>query len=139
MLGGKVTGEGEWVRERGFMEVGLGKGKIGSRNLRQALGDICGFLDAYLRGGEAGGLSAGEKKLVILCETGRDLSVGVALAVYCWSFDDDGNMRTNRENAVLNKAMIRVRLGRIMTAMPNANPNRATLQSVNSFLMDWQK
>lgn len=84
-------------------------------------------------------MSAGEKKVVILCETGRDLSVGVALAVYCWSFDDDGNIRTDRENTIFNKAMIRVRLGRIMTAMPNANPNRATLQSVNSFLMSWRE
>ena len=38
----------------------------------------------------------------------------------------------------LNKDIIRVRMGRIATAVPEANPSRATLQSVNSFLMDWR-
>jgi tRNA A64-2'-O-ribosylphosphate transferase len=83
--------------------------------------------------------SPSEKKVVVLCETGKDLSVGVALAVYCWCFDDAGNVRQDDKEVSFNKAAIRVRLGHIVTALPEANPSRATLQSVNSFLMDWRK
>jgi tRNA A64-2'-O-ribosylphosphate transferase len=35
----------------------------------------------------------------------------------------------------IDKKFIRRRLGWISTSLPNANPSRATLQSVNSFLM----
>jgi len=77
------------------------------------------------------------KKAIILCETGKDLSVGVALALSCWCFDDAGNLRRGGDGREgFTKTAIRVKLGHIMTVMPDANPSRATLQSVNSFLMD---
>jgi tRNA A64-2'-O-ribosylphosphate transferase len=81
----------------------------------------------------------GENRVVVLCESGRDLSVGVALAIYCWCFDDAGNVRSDSDRVTFTKTSIRVRLGHIVTALPEANPSRATLQSVNSFLMDWRK
>lgn len=96
---------------------------------------------------------------------GRDLAAGVALALLCWCFSDDDGRRVRggggadpdpdpdpdpgqqqpssppsraERQPVFTKDLVRARLGRIMTAMPEANPNRATLQSVNSFLMDWK-
>ncbi|CAN8095576.1 unnamed protein product [Discula destructiva] len=131
------------------LEVGLGKHKVASRNLRVALANICSAAIQFLQAPIAG--SEQRKGILIACETGgKDLSIGVALALLCWCFEDDEGVTlrkmdesTSAENVAetlgFNKTMIKVRLGRIMTAMPEANPNRATLQSVNSFLMDWRK
>lgn len=153
-----------WHRSRVHMEVGLGRHKAASRNLRLALANICGFATRFLcepvtdsgpeQEPEPGAgteqqqqkQSAKQKRILVACETGgRDLSVGVALALFCWCFEDDegvvvrGNPDIAADSVSFNKTGIKIRLGRIMTAMPDANPNRATLQSVNSFLMDWRK
>ncbi|EFQ27959.1 initiator tRNA phosphoribosyl transferase [Colletotrichum graminicola M1.001] len=105
---------------------------VASRNLRQALPDICAFVARHLGAHR-------DADVVIACESGRDLSIGAALAVYCWCFDQDGGYRVADASTFFNKDMIRVRLGTIMTAFPEANANRATLQSVNSFLMDHRR
>ncbi|KAL1839197.1 hypothetical protein VTJ49DRAFT_1786 [Mycothermus thermophilus] len=148
----KVTPSEAWVKGSRRVEVGLGKSKAASRALRDALPVVCEFVLRYLRErwqqqqqeleevteGKSG--RRGQPAVVILCESGRDLSIGVALAVYCWCFDDAGNLRRKEDGEVsFNKTSIRVRLGHIMTALPDVNPGRATLQSVNSFLMDWRK
>ncbi|KAL2160677.1 hypothetical protein VTH06DRAFT_1365 [Thermothelomyces fergusii] len=138
----KVTEREGWVKGKRCLEVGIGKSKAASRQLRDALPQVCEFVLAYLR--EPGPVEKDgaprRKAVVVLCETGRDLSVGVALAIYCWCFDDAGNVRQDGGAELsFNKTAIRVRLGHIVTAFPEANPNRATLQSVNSFLMDWRK
>lgn len=138
-----VTDESSWVKSKTELEVGVGKNKFANRNLRAALPAICDFVlrffhDSQHSVGDDDGKASGS--VLIGCESGRDLSVGVALAVDCWCFLDNGELRPRDGEAVtFTKNSIRVRLGRIMTAMPDANPNRATLQSVNSFLMDWQR
>lgn len=139
-----------WTKSPTRMEVGIGKHKVASRNLRTALPVICHFVAQYLHSGPP---SAPGKRVLIACETGgRDLAVGVALALLCWCFEDEGgavvrtqvaqgdkgNVPGTQQSLSFNKTMIKVRLGRIMMAMPDANPNRATLQSINSFLMDWK-
>jgi tRNA A64-2'-O-ribosylphosphate transferase len=136
----RSTEQSSWVKSPTHMEVGLGKNKAASRLLRDALPQICGFVSRFLekRLGNGAGISL-EKSVIVLCESGKDLSVGVALALYCWCFDAAGNARSVDDRASFNKTAIRVKLGHIMTEMPNANPSRATLQSVNSFLMDWRK
>ncbi|KAI1503630.1 tRNA A64-2'-O-ribosylphosphate transferase [Biscogniauxia marginata] len=84
------------------------------------------------------------RAVLIACETGGDLSVGVALALLCRCFDDEGRCLTYEDDddgggaagaVVVNKDVIRLKLSRIMMAFPEANPSRTTLQSVNSFLM----
>lgn len=137
----KVTEREGWVKGKRCLEVGIGKSKAASRLLRDALPQVCEFVLAYMRDPGSVEKDAAQKKtVVVLCETGKDLSVGVALAIYCWCFDDSGNVRQDGGTEVsFNKTAIRVRLGHIVTAFPEANPNRATLQSVNSFLMDWRK
>lgn len=125
----------EWAKSATLMEVGIGKHKLASRNLRQALHTICSFVDQYLTGAGADD-SRSRSSILLACESGKDISVGVALALDCLLFDDSSRLRSERGTTDFNKDMIKVRLGRIMTAMPEANPSRATLQSVNSFLMD---
>ncbi|KAK1754784.1 putative tRNA A64-2'-O-ribosylphosphate transferase [Echria macrotheca] len=119
------------------LDMIVGKSKAASRALREALPRICEFAWQYLVSStDTDGL---DKRIVILCETGKDLSVGVALALLCWCFDTPGTLRPVGSQPSFNKTSIRAKLGKIMTAMPGANPSRSTLQSVNSFLMDWRK
>ncbi|KAK1672575.1 initiator tRNA phosphoribosyl transferase [Colletotrichum godetiae] len=141
-----VTARESWVKSPTYMQVGLGKHKVASRNLRQALPDICAFVSGYLdshrdvKGADGtDGDSNSDGSVLVACETGKDLSIGAALAIYCWCFDRDGNFRVADSTTLFNKDMIRVKLGTIMTAFPEANANRATLQSVNSFLMDHRR
>ncbi|KAK1655541.1 initiator tRNA phosphoribosyl transferase [Colletotrichum phormii] len=149
-----VTPRESWVKSPTYMQVGLGKHKVASRNLRQALPDICAFVSGYLdsshrdvNGAEStdgdndssSSSSSSSGSVLAACETGKDLSIGAALAIYCWCFDRDGNFRVADSTTFFNKDMIRVKLGTIMTAFPEANANRATLQSVNSFLMDHRR
>ncbi|KAI0454560.1 initiator tRNA phosphoribosyl transferase [Xylaria acuta] len=139
----KTTDQSSWIKDPGLMEVGIGKQKLASRNLRVALTPICDFVDAYLKEEDVQGseetpatTTGGQKRILIACETGKDLSVGVALALACQFFDDEGNYYNPRTpDLVVNKSLIKTKLGRIMMAFPEANPSRATLQSVNSYLM----
>jgi tRNA A64-2'-O-ribosylphosphate transferase len=138
----KITEESMWQTSPTRMDVGLGPHKLGSRNLRTALPFIVHFLRTALasRKTEVGQELMMQKHIVIACETGKDLSIGVALAFLCLFFDDTGSLlRDPRQGANIDKNFIRSRLGWISTSMPDANPSRATLQSVNSFLMEHPK
>lgn len=129
------TPKESWVKSPKLMEVGLGKSKIASRNLRPALPEICKFVKSAVENSRASGAAP---SILVACESGRDLSVGVALAVDCYLLDGDGQPRGSDVVVSFNKALIKTRLGAFMTKFPDANPSRATLQSVNSFLMDWK-
>ena len=135
----------DWEKGPRRMEVGLGNSRQASKNLRSALPVISSFAERFLLPGpkdmddtDAVGLDGQvqEKRLVIACPTGKDISLATALALHCRLFTfDDEPLPAPVENGSLNKAAIRQRLGRMMIAFPEANPHRATLQSVNSFLM----
>lgn len=115
-----------WQTSKTRMDVGVGPHKLGSRNLRSALPSIIGFVASEAQTG---------KQIVVACESGTDLSIGVALAVLCLFCSDHGALHSKHE-ARIDKNFIRGRLGWVSTSMPEANPSRATLQSVNSFLME---
>ncbi|KAI9898527.1 hypothetical protein N3K66_006887 [Trichothecium roseum] len=129
-----ATPQDQWIKSARRIEVGLGKNKNASKNLRLALPKICDFVMKFLqKDGED------EKaQVVVACESGRDLSVGTALAISCYLFDDEGNFRVPDKTISFTKTLVKVRLGHIMTQYPAGNPSRNTLQSVNSFLMDWR-
>lgn len=122
-----------WVKSSKLMQVGLGNNKAGSRNLRLALPDMATFARKYMASD-----SAGSKHIVLSCDSGKDFSVGTALALSCLLFEDDGKLREETAQVSFTKTLIKSRLGGFMTTYPAANPSRATLQSVNSFLMDWR-
>ncbi|PKS07973.1 hypothetical protein jhhlp_006585, partial [Lomentospora prolificans] len=119
-----------WELSPSLIEVRIGNPRQASKNLRSAMPDICGFVARFVQGRP-------DANILVSCPTGKDLSIATALALQCYFFDtdeDDAPFRIPKE-VTLNKAAIRARLGRIMMAFPEANPQRATLQSVNSFLM----
>nr|POE78466.1 trna a64-2'-o-ribosylphosphate transferase [Quercus suber] len=100
--------------------------KIGSRQLRAQLPKI----------EVLGKRIAPGTRILLTCPTGKDLAVGVALAMLCLYFSADGSLvDDSTQRQVPNKAEIKQRLSRIMIAIPDASPSRATLQSVNAFLM----
>lgn len=101
------------------------QGKLGSRDLRKHLPNLVEFF----------GTIDPTRRVLVACETGKDISVGVALALLCLYADDKGNLSTKLERQKIDKNLIRRRLGWIMTSIPSAKPSRATLQSVNAFLM----
>lgn len=129
-----VTDENTWLKSRLKLEVGLGPHKIGSRNLRVALPTIVTFAENILF--PAGLSDLTPRQILICCESGKDHAIGTALAILCLFFNDDGCLRSPQSaKPNIDKNFIRRRLGWISTSMPDANPNRATLQSVNSLLM----
>ncbi|OTA01554.1 hypothetical protein A9Z42_0018730 [Trichoderma parareesei] len=162
------TPKESWFLSPTLLRVGLGKHKTASRNLRLALPDICSFAAEFLLkannnnkqqqqqqqqvanvvSDDATSSDGGQQQqqqpppplpqIVVACDSGRDLSVGVALALSCYLFDDKGRLRDPGEGPSFTKTLVKMRLGAVMTAYPEANPSRNTLQSVNSFLMDWR-
>ncbi|KAI1103539.1 initiator tRNA phosphoribosyl transferase [Jackrogersella minutella] len=138
----KTTDPSSWVKTPLLMEVGVGKHKLASRNLRLALPDISDFVRHFLEqttdhspSEEPDADSSAPRKILIACENGKDISIGVALALLCQHGDSEGNFSPRSPSTGHTKSDIRVKLSRIMTSFPEANPSRATLQSVNSFLM----
>ncbi|KAL7922424.1 tRNA A64-2'-O-ribosylphosphate transferase [Trichoderma austrokoningii] len=127
------TPKESWIQSPTRIRVDLGKHKTASRNLRLALPEICSFAATYLQ------KTHSAPQIVVACDSGKDLSVGVALALSCYLLDDQGNFRVPDENASFTKTLVKIKLGAIMTVYPEANPSRTTLQSVNSFLMDWRR
>jgi tRNA A64-2'-O-ribosylphosphate transferase len=125
-----------------YLHLHCRKGKLGSRDLRQELPNV----RQYCRS------SPGVEKLLIACHDGKDLSAGVALAILCLYVDTNGQPPLHRESVAMilpdtgslstanstnsiTKTFIKQRLSWIMTSYPDAKPSRATLQSVNDFLM----
>jgi tRNA A64-2'-O-ribosylphosphate transferase len=117
------------------LDVGLGPRKLGSRNLRTALPTIVSFVKESLVSAKKKGLE--DHRIVLACETGKDISIGVSLTLLCLLFTEDGSiLEDDTETPKIDKTFIRRRLGWISTSIPEANPSRATLQSINSFLIE---
>lgn len=131
----KVTDESTWRVSRMRLDVGLGPHKVGGRNLRTALPVIVAFATESLAYAREKGLE--DIVIIIACESGKDLSIGASLAFLCLLFAENGSIfEEAAERSKIGKTFIRRRLGWISTSIPDANPSRATLQSVNSFLME---
>ena len=131
----KVTDESTWPVSTTRLDVGLGPHKLGSRNLRAALPVIVAFVKQFLLAAKEKGLE--DNHVVFACDGGKDLSIGATLALLCLLFAEDGSILGEAaERSNIDKTFIRRRLGWISTSIADANPSRATLQSVNSFLME---
>ena len=103
------------------------EGKLGSRDLRTKLSDILTFFPP----------NVAVNRLYIVCSDGKDLSIGIGLAVLCLFFNDEGIFTPwngGQNVQYITKAFIRQRLTWITTSILQASPSRATLQSVNDFL-----
>lgn len=95
--------------------------------------------------------------ICVCCDSGKDASVGVALAALQLFFDDEGTLQAREDGIVSpgtplhrphgrrptdiralvnpSKASIKTRLQWIISSRPHANPSRVTLRRVNEFLL----
>ena len=123
--------------------MGCPSGKLGGKTLRQRLPLLKPFIEQVLA-------TTVTPRIFVTCSNGKDLSVGTALAIFCLYLDDQGmpsimiqnkvvnawaGNLTNHPRADIDKSVIRERLASIAECMPSAQPSRATLQSVNTFLI----
>ncbi len=104
-------------------------GKLGSKDLRDKLNTAKSSAAAILK-------RKPDSCILVTCSTGKDLSVGVALALLCLLFEDSGSLNLSPRQGTIDKAFVKTRLAWIASSKPDANPSRSTLQAVNSFLMD---
>jgi tRNA A64-2'-O-ribosylphosphate transferase len=107
-----------------YLHIKCGSGKLGSRELRKQLSKIVEFAQRLET----------TQRILICCSTGKDISLGVSLAMLCLFSDNNGKFTLSAAPNV-DKSFIRQRLNWITLSVPTANPSRATLQSVNAFLM----
>lgn len=75
-----------------------------------------------------------DAKTLVLCSTGTDLSVGVCLCVMAYQEFSNGDCTVGKLSQV-NKVSIRKDLIRMIELNDKVNPQRVTLNAVNSFLM----
>lgn len=114
-------------------------GKVGSRQLRHELQSLLSFLLAELAKQQASTQTA--PRIIVACPSGKDHSIGAALAILCLFCDDAGAPRDvaslDKQRPVqgLSKQIIKQRLSWLSVNVPEAIPSRATLQSVNAFLL----
>ncbi|KAJ5602938.1 hypothetical protein N7537_005894 [Penicillium hordei] len=110
------------------LNLGCDSGKLGSRDLRKCLEKVREFIGARL--GADSSLS-----VLVTCENGKDLSAGTLLAIVCLFYNDEGGFDASLSKRAIGKQFIRQRLAWLVSSKHDVNPSRATLQSVNAFLM----
>ncbi|CAN6606756.1 tRNA A64-2'-O-ribosylphosphate transferase [Trichomonascus vanleenenianus] len=103
----------------------LESGKKGSKELRAWLPTLVKQFNS---------LYSPTKSIAIVCDTGNDFSVGIALTLLCLYHSEEGMPLLQKSKLYLGKEGIRKRLARIIV-QHKVNPSRATLNSINSFLM----
>jgi tRNA A64-2'-O-ribosylphosphate transferase len=129
------------------LDIACRTGKLGSRDLREKLALVRDFVQVQLKRDPAA-------SILVTCETGKDLCVGVALMLLCLFYDDGGNVMLNPDLHIwskvspngkhdtfpvietMDKSFIRRRLAWIVSSNSDASPSRTTLQSVNAFLIE---
>ncbi|KFY86445.1 hypothetical protein V500_07634 [Pseudogymnoascus sp. VKM F-4518 (FW-2643)] len=84
----EITAPESWQKDKHELKIGIGSGKIGSRNLRSALPHIIDFVKRSLLTASA---ETKSPRVVVACPNGKDLSIGVALAILCILYDDKGD------------------------------------------------
>jgi tRNA A64-2'-O-ribosylphosphate transferase len=117
----------ERIEKRGGKVIHLlsSSGKNGSRQLRTSLQN----LESLEK------IEKSEPMILIAGQDDKDMAVGAALAVVCSFVDKNGKLNCLDRQPTTNKAEIKKRLSWIIVSKPDAAPSRATLQSVNSYLM----
>lgn len=124
-----TTTKVEHAKGKKYLHLPLVPGKLGSRDLRTQLSRLPQFMEGLHLG------EGTEQKILVCDPTGKDLCVGVALVILCLYMDQTGRMHNSPLTTNIDKNFIKQRLAWITTSSPILNPSRATLQSVNAFLM----
>jgi tRNA A64-2'-O-ribosylphosphate transferase len=100
-------------------------GKNGSRQLRASLQNLEDLAKVTLP----------DPKILIAGPDVKDMVVGAALAIVCSFVDENGKLDCTNRQPTANKVEIKKRLSWIIVSKRDAAPSRATLQSVNSYIM----
>lgn len=103
--------------------------KKSSKLLRNKIEEIIGLVESQMN-------NALNKPILICCNTGTDMSIGILLALLCRNYSERwvlGEVEAKR----LDKIMIRKQLTRLISHLEGRtiNTSRATLNSVNNYLM----
>ncbi|AQZ14294.1 RIT1 (YMR283C) [Zygosaccharomyces parabailii] len=103
--------------------------KRSSKDLRAALIEIDRVVE-----GPINSTAEQRKPILVCCNSGNDMSVGVVLMILSKNYREDW---TRGKPSSVNKTIIRRHLTRLTEKLQrrNVNPSRATLNSVNSYLM----
>ena len=112
-----------------YISVDLQPGKKGSRDLRGALTNIITRVENL-----SSPKPVSSRKILAMCDSGNDFSVGLALTLLCLYYSNTGMPLERPVKSFLDKEAIRKRLAWIIS-LKNVNPSRSTLNSVNSYLM----
>lgn len=115
------------IEKRGGHVIHLSctSGKNGSRQLRASLHHLEGLSK----------VSQASPKILVAGQDDKDMAVGAALAIVCSFVDESGKLDCANRQPTINKVEIKKRLSWIIVSKPDAAPSRATLQSVNSYIM----
>ncbi|ODQ54581.1 initiator tRNA phosphoribosyl transferase [Saitoella complicata NRRL Y-17804] len=118
-----------------YLHLKIPEGKPGRKELSRRLPEVVewvrsnGFITRpKMADGNAGGV-------LVVCDQGRDRSVGTALALLSIFYDDGAKFRDLGEPNGILKEYIRKRLVWITSSREKANPSGATLGAVNHYLM----
>ncbi|CAI6333267.1 unnamed protein product [Periconia digitata] len=114
------------TQKKNYLHLKCQNGKPGSRDLRSQLPHLVPFFSA---------LTSPPRKILVCCPTGKDLSVGVALAILCLYVDENGDMSSNPREQDIDKVFIKQRLNWLTKTNASLNPSRKTLLSIHAFLM----
>lgn len=103
--------------------------KVSSRELKAELHKIIPSIQEHFSS-----KSVQEKPLLICCNTGTDMSIGVLLVALCLNYNTDWELQATNS---VSKIVIRKHLAKLISHLQgrNVNPSRATLNSINSYLM----
>ncbi|EDO14692.1 hypothetical protein Kpol_1068p2 [Vanderwaltozyma polyspora DSM 70294] len=104
--------------------------KKSSKALRKTLPELHSRIEPFFSTDKA----KSELPILICCNSGTDMSIALVLMLLCKHYDLDWN--TSKPNEV-NKIIIRKHLTKLISHLKgrNVNPSRATLNSVNEYLM----
>lgn len=78
-----------------------------------------------------------DKPILLCCNTGKDMSIGVLLMILSKYYTQDWKLVTEGETPSISKTTVRKHLTSVISHLQgrNVNPSRATLNSTNSYLM----
>ena len=115
------------IEQRGGSVIHLPctSGKNGSRQLRASLQNL----------EDLAKITKPDPKILIAGPDVKDMVVGAALAIICSFVDENGKLDCINRQPTANKVEIKKRLSWIIVSKTDAAPSRATLQSVNSYIM----
>ncbi len=101
--------------------------KIASRKLRTLLPDIVRSVETVL-------YNQSNPKILLVCRTGDDISIGVLLACIVSFYNEAWHLNPQNTERKIDKKLVHKQLARIVEKR-RVQPSRATLNSVNYYLM----